>query len=392
MPLFQYGAIGLDGKKIRGVIDADSLDLAKERLRSKDVIVTMMKLSEKEGKTALGSETVIHFTRDLSGLLRSGLPLYESLLTVEEKYRSHKYHFLFLDLCDQIKQGKSLSQALAAYPKSFNPVYISMIAAGESTGHLEKAFAQLYKVISRNEKFRKQIRSAMVYPGFLAVFCLIVLVGLFVFLIPSMKELLEGRELHPMTKTILAISTSIEKNLLLYAGFFALFFSTIIALVKTKKTKDFFKKTLLHIPLCKTLYTESILMRFSRVFGVLLSSGVPIVEALKLSRSIMNHISFEEAVKKAEEGIVQGRKLSEELKKSGLFPPMMLRMLSTAEETGNPTEMLEHVADIYEEQLERTLVQFTNLLQPVMLLILGIIVGVVLLSVLLPLTDVSTLL
>ena len=133
-------------------------------------------------------------------------------------------------------------------------------------------------------------------------------------------------------------------------------------------------------------------MRFSRVFAVLLSSGVPIVEALRLSRSVMNHVSFEEAMIQVEEGIVQGRKMSDELKKSGLFPPLMIRMLATAEETGNPMEMLEHVADIYEEQLERTLVQFTNLLQPVMLLILGVIVGVVLLSVLLPLTDVSTLL
>jgi general secretion pathway protein F len=392
MPLFQYGAISLDGKKIRGVIDADSLDQAKERLRTREVIVTEMKLSEKEGKIALGSETVIHFTRDLSGLLRSGLPLYESLLTIEEKYRSHKYHFLFLDLCDQIKQGKSLSQALSVYPNSFNSVYISMIASGESTGNLEKAFLQLYKVISRNEKFRKQIRSAMVYPGFLGVFCLIVLVGLFLFLIPSMKELLEGRELHPITKMILNISNSLEKNFILYAIISGAFLSLTIFLFKMKSCKDFCKRWLLHVPLFKTLYTESILMRFSRVFGVLLSSGVPIVEALRLSRSIMNHVSFEDAVKQAEEGIIQGRRLSEELKKSGLFPPLMIRMLATAEETGNPTEMLEHVADIYEEQLERTLVQFTNLLQPVMLLILGIIVGVVLLSVLLPLTDVSTLL
>ena len=125
---------------------------------------------------------------------------------------------------------------------------------------------------------------------------------------------------------------------------------------------------------------------------MLFRSGVPIVEALKLARSVMNHVSFEEAVKQAEEGIVQGRKLSEELRKPGLFPPLMIRMLATSEETGTPSEMLEHVADIYEEELERTLVQFTNLLQPVMLLLLGIIVGVVLLSVLLPLTDVSTLL
>ena len=392
MALFQYAAIGVDGKKLRGVIDADSLEQAKDRLRNREIIVTQMGVAKKEEKATLGPETVIHFTRDLSGLLRSGLPLYESLLTIEEKYRSHKFHFLFLDLCDQVKQGKSLSQARLIYPKSFNSVYIAMVASGESTGSLEKAFIQLYKVISRNEKFRKQMRSAMVYPAFLSVFCLVVLIGLFFFLIPAMKELLEGRELHPITKTILGISNCLEKYYIFFAIGGSALISLIVFVVKTKIFKDQCKKWLLYIPFFKTVFTESILMRFSRVFAVLLSSGVPIVEALKLSRSVMNHVSFEEAIMRAEEGIVQGRKLSEELKKSGLFPSLMIRMLATAEETGNPTEMLEHVADIYEEQLERTLVQFTNLLQPVMLLILGVIVGVVLLSVLLPLTDVSTLL
>ncbi len=392
MPLFQYVAIGSSGKMIKGIIDADSLELAKERLHAREIVVTKMGPAKKEREANLGSETIIHFTRDLSGLLRSGLPLYESLLTIEEKYRSHKFHYLFLDLCDQVKQGKSLSQALSAYPRSFNSVYISMIASGENTGNLEKAFVQLYRVVSRNEKFRRQMRSAMIYPAFLSVFCLIVLVGLFLFLIPSMKELLEGRELHPITKTILNISNNLEKNLAFYLVGAVLSVTFGVFVAKTKSFKDRCKQWLLYIPFFRTIFTESILMRFSRVLAVLLASGVPIVEALKLSRSVMNHISFEVAIKNVEEGIIQGRKLSDELKKSGLFPSLMIRMLATAEETGSPTEMLEHVADIYEEQLERTLVQFTNLLQPVMLLILGVIVGVVLLSVLLPLTDVSTLL
>lgn len=392
MALFRYSAIGVDGKSVRGVIDADSLDQAKERLRNREIIVTKMGIAKKESRASLGSETLIHFTRDIAGLLRSGLPLYESLLTLEEKYRMHKHHFLFLDLCDQVKQGKALSQALAIYPGSFNAVYISMVAAGESTGSLEKAFFQLYKVISRSEKFRKQIRSAMVYPAFLSIFCLVVLMGLFLFLIPSMRELLEDRKLHPMTQIVLSISKSLEAHLLLFATAIASVIGVGVFIVKMKSFKDFCKKALLYVPFFKGIFTETVLMRFSRVLAVLLSSGVPIIEALKLARSVMNHVSFEQAVKSAEEGIVQGRKLSEELKKSGLFPPLMIRMLATSEDTGNPSEMLEHVADIYEEQLERTLVQFTNLLQPVMLLLLGVIVGVVLLSVLLPLTDVSTLL
>ena len=260
-----------------------------------------------------------------------------------------------------------------------------MVRAVEGTGDLARAFEQLYKVLSRGEAFRKQVRSAMIYPAFLGGFCLLVITGLFVFVIPAMKELLEGRALHPITQTVLRMS----------GWHWSVWVSGIVGTVGVVfmiKRLCPWQQWALKIPICKTLVTEGVLLRFSRVFSVLLSSGVSIVEALKLARSVMHHPTFERAIAEAEEGIVEGRKLSEALKKSGLFPPLMVRMLATAEETGRPQEMLDHIADLYEGELEQTLVQFTNLLQPVMLLVLGGIVGLILLSVLLPLTDVSTLL
>jgi general secretion pathway protein F len=391
MALFQYTAFNDLGKRVSSIIDAESLEQAKERLKNKDIIVEKIIPLKNEAKIFLSKELVIHFTRDLSGLLRSGLPLYECLCTIEEKYRSLKVHFIFLDLADSVRSGKSLSVALKQYPKSFDAVFIAMTEAGEKSGNLEKSFGQLYKVISRNEKIKKQVTSSMIYPAFLGSFCLVVLIGLFLFLIPSMKELLEGRKLHPMTSTILNISDFLNTNLILLSMLALSIVSFLIYAFKKKAVKNYIKKSLLIIPLFKKFYQTAILMRFSRVFSSLLSTDVPIIESLRLSRGVMNHLCFEEVIIKAEEAIIEGRKLSEELRKSSLFPPLMVRMLKTAEETGNPKEMLEHVADIYEEELERALQQFTNLLQPVMLLLLGIIVGVVLLSVLLPLTDVSSL-
>jgi general secretion pathway protein F len=391
MALFEYTAFNERGRRIFKIIDAESLEQAKERLKNNDVIVEKISLLKNVKKANLTKDLVIHFTRDLMGLLKSGLPLYESLQTIEEKYRNQKFHFIFLDLADLVKSGKSLSEALKQYPDSFDKVFIAMTEAGEKSGQIEESFRQLYKVISRNEKMKKQIRSSMFYPAFLGSFCLLVLIGLFLFLIPSMKELLEGRQLHPMTKTILGLSDFLNSHFLFVATIFSSLSVFSVWGFKQLKVRNFIKKNLLFIPLFKKFYQGAIIMRFSRVLGSLLSTDVPIVEALKLSRSVMNHKSFEDVIVKAEMGIVQGKKLSEELKESKLIPSLMIRMLKTAEETGNPKEMLEHVADIYEEELERTLQQFTNLLQPVMLLLLGIIVGVVLLSVLLPLTDVSSL-
>jgi len=391
MPLFKYSAINPAGKKISGVIDADCLEGAKQRLQNQRIIVTKLLFAKAKVEPVLNTQTLINFTRELSQLLGSGLPLYESLLTIEEKYRNHKAHVLFLDLCDLVKQGKALSEALAKYPKNFDPIYVSMIAGGEKTGSLENSFFQLYKVISRNAKFKKQMKSALAYPAFLGCFCLTVLLGLFLFLIPSMKELLEDRSLHPITQTVLSISGWLTANA---TWFFFFLGGSIVALIyacKNKKVKNFFKIAFLKIPMLRGIFTEAILMRFCRALSVLLSSGIPIVEALRLSKGVVMHPSFEKVVEESEEGLIQGKKLSQMFAASPLFPPLVTRMLATAEETGSTAEMLLNIAEIHEEMLEKTLTQFTSLLQPVMLLILGVLVGLVLLSVLLPLTDVSSL-
>lgn len=389
--LYKYVALDHGGKKLSGVVDADSLEGAKQKLRNQKIFVTKVSYTKETTPLVLNQQMVINFSREVGQLLRSGLPLYESLLTIEEKYRSHKCHVLFLDLCDQVKQGRDLSEVLAVYSKTFDPMYIAMVAAGEKTGNLEETFFQLYKVLSRNEKFKKQLRTAMVYPAFLTSFCTLVVLGLFLFLIPSMKELLEGRQLNPMTQTILSISNWLTSNAI---WFFPTLITTILLLIilfKIRKVKNQMKVLFLQVPILRRMFSEAILMRFSRALAVLLSGGIPIVDALRLARRIIQHPSFEAVIEKTEEGLVQGKKLSELLKASPLIPPLVTRMLATAEETGTTSEMLQNIAEIYEEALEKSLTQFTNLLQPVMLLVLGILVGVILLSVLLPLTSVSSL-
>jgi general secretion pathway protein F len=391
MTLYYYDALRADGKKKRGVIDADSLEAAKKKLRQQEIIVTKIFIGEKEKELVLSREEIITFTQELMQLLRAGLPLFESLLTIQEKNKKGKNYPLFLDLADKVKQGKRLSVALARYSKTFDSVYISMVAAGENSGELEETFKELYLVIARNEKFRRQLQTALVYPAFLSCFCLCVLAGIFFFLIPSIRELYEGRSLHKMTSIMLAISDILQKNWLWIVSFLGVLTLSGWLLFKQKRVIAFCKKLLLSVPLLKTVITEAVMMRFCRCLGVLLSGGVSILEALHLSKRVMNHDSFEEVITNAEEGLMKGRKISEALASSSLIPPMVVRMLSTSEEAGNSKEMLRNIADIYEDKLEKSLTQFTNLLQPVMLLLLGIIVGVILLSVLLPLIDVSSL-
>jgi len=391
MPLFRYSAVSLEGKSIRGVIDADSLLSAKDRLRKQQILVTTLTLlKSKENQLFLPPSLLLAFTRELAQLLKAGLPLYESLLTLEEKYRRHKAHPLFLDLCDHLKGGGLLSSALKRYPASFDRIYLAMVQAAERSGNLAAIFDQLAGLIARQQKLKKQLSSALTYPAFLALFCSFIISGLLFFVIPSMKELFEGRALHPMTSLVLSLSAFVNDHIMtlgvLLIGCIAFLFWAVTSIAG----KRFLYTTSLKIPLLKTLLLHSALIRFCRCLGMLLEGGVPLLEALSLAREVVKSPLIAEAVHQAEKRVIQGERLSAAFQGAPVIPPLVLRMLSLAEETGKMGEALFNLSQIYEEEMEKHLSHLTTFLQPVLLITLGALVGLVVLSILLPLTDMSS--
>lgn len=391
MTLFQYVALTKNGKKTIGLINADSFDLAKEQLRKQKVLVTKLILYKKQTKEQLLPPSLfLNLTRDIHVLLRAGLPLYDSLLTLQEKYHRTKAHSLLLNLCDQVKEGKHLSEALGQYPRIFDAVYISMVKAGEESGTLTDSFEELSKLISRSQGMKKKVMTAMIYPIFLGSFCLAVISALLFFLIPSMKELFEGRTLHPLTETVLSLSTILNENaFLIFTSLFA-FILFFIFFMKQNAGKRLKQKISLKLPVISRLTTEAVLTRFCRVFAILLRGGVSLLESLRLAKRVMKNQFFEEVIAQVETNVIEGKRLSEELQKSPLIPHLVIRMVAIAEESGNMSKMMHHVSEIYEEDLDRSLTRLTSFLQPVMLLFLGFVVAIILLSVLLPLTDVSS--
>lgn len=390
MPLFHYTALNQSGRRVKGVIDADTLESAKERLRKQSVMAISIALKKDKGELFLQTDLLIAFTRDLAQLLRAGLPLYESLLTIEEKYRSNKAHPIFLDLCDRLKSGSSLSSALKRYPKTFDGIYLSMIMAGEQSGSLEQSLDQLSQLIARQSKLKKQLVSALVYPMFLGAFCLVVISSLLFFVIPSMQELFEDRTLHPVTQVVLSISVFANTYIGAILSVLALLAGGLFGFIRSVKGKILIQKFMLKIPFFKTIIIEAAIVRFCRSSSLLLMGGVPLLDALSLSRRVMKHALLEKVVEDAEKRIVEGAHLSDQFKTAPFIPPLVSRMLAIAEETGRMAPMMHNIADIYDEDLEKSLQQMAALLQPILLLILGGIVGIVLLSILLPLTDVSS--
>lgn len=390
MALFQYSAVDLHGKKKEGLINADSIKRAKLQLSEQKILVTKLKSYKKQLLSqTLPSETFLHLTRDLEVLLRAGLPLYESLLTLKEKYSHAKPHLLLIDLCERVKQGEHLSKALACYPKIFDDVYIAIVKAGEESGSLDQSFADLSKLITRREKLKKRVTTAMIYPIFLASFALVVIGVLLFFLIPSMKDLFEGRNLHPLTRGVLSVSTFLSENTLLI---FSLFIATLLSLfflIRQKRGREWSQGFVLRLPIARELTIKSVMTRFCRVFSVLIQGGTSILDSLRLARQVLRNIEFEKIIRQAESKIVEGERLSGELSKHPLIPRLVIRIMALAEESGNMSKLMQHVADIYEEELERSLNRLTSFLQPVILLFLGFVVAIILLSVLLPLTDIS---
>ncbi len=393
MGLYRYTAIGDKGNKITGTIDAETEPLAKEKLRREKILITELKLlSQSKKEKNLASSLKLAFTRELGQLLKAGLPLYESLLTLEEKYRRHKSHTLFLSLLDKIKSGTHLSSALNLYPETFDPVYISMIRAAEESGRLAQALEELSLLIRRQEKLKKELWAAASYPAFLGIFCLLVAFCLLFFVIPSMKELFEGRELHPLTRFVLSLSEFLQAHGITLLLSLSVFLLGFIWVVRRKASQVVIQKIFLSIPILKTVILYSALIRFCKAGSILLKGGVSFIDAVRLSREVMNNRPLQEILAKAEAEVLEGKSFSENLKDSPYIPPLCVRMIAIGEETGNMARMLENIAEIYEEELDKNLQQLSTFLQPILLLFLGLVVGSVLLAVLLPLTDVGSIL
>lgn len=374
-----------------GVLDADSLALAKERLRKQQVLVTdLSPVAGHSGELKLPPSLLLSFTRELAELLRAGLPLYESLVTIEEKYERHSAHSLFLDLADHLKTGGSFSGALRRYPGTFDPIYQSMVQAGEQSGGLVGSLGQLAELIQRRQKLQKQLISAVTYPALLALFAFCILLALLLFIVPTMRELFEDRQVHPITVCVLALSSFLCAHLgSLSMGIGVCIVAAYMAL-KKPGTRLRLYLTCLKLPLMKALLLDAAFVRFFRASGMLLAGGVPLLHALSLSRAILKSPPLEASISAAEKRIAQGEPLSLALKNAPLIPPIVLRMLALAEETGKMGEAFYSLASIYDERVDKHLAQLGTFLQPALLIIIGAVVGLVVLSVLLPLTDVGS--
>lgn len=391
MTLFEYTAINSKGKKTKGVLDAKNIQQVQTKLFEENLTPTAIcQIRKKRISKRIKKSEILHFTRELSRLLLASLPLYDSLLALEEKYRSDKIHPMIIDLCDQIKKGVSFSQGLKNYSHIFNPLYQSMIANSEKTGNLAKVLEQVAILMDKELAVKAKLTSAMIYPCILVGFCFIVLTSLFFYVIPSLSDLFEGRNVHIYTKIVLNMSLFLNEHAKVFIFSLIAFVLFAILCYSVKSLKIIFYKIISKSWMVGKIMQKTALIRYCRSLSSLLKGGVPFVEALALSRKVMNHPLLESIFEKIDGKVIQGKSFATLLQKTNVVPPIMSRMVAIAEQSGKMPYMLEQIAEIEEEDLAKNLTLLTSVAQPVILLILGTVVGLVLLAVLLPLTDVSS--
>lgn len=391
MALYQYQALDLSGKKRAGFIEATDEQEAKSRLREQGLMVSSLTAKAAVvAKQNLKGDVLQMFTVQLSQLVNAGVPLYQSLSAIEEQYRGEPYHRIILSLCDQLKAGKSLSEALSGYPASFDRLYCSMIAAGESAGALNVVLEKLSMMLTKTNKIKKQITTAMIYPGVLSFVAIMLIAGLVGFVVPAMEGIFEGKELNGFTQIVFSLSHFVAGYWWLYLPLIAGIVAFVIYQLKSPKGKLWLQRTLIKVPFVKTLVIQTAVARFCRTMGTLQLGGLTMIESLRLARQVVGNVVIENEILVAENKIIEGSSLSTEFMQSKNIPKMVSRMLAVGEDAGSTVTMLNKIADVYEEDIEKTISRIMGLTQPAILILMALVIMPILLAVLLPMTDMSS--
>ncbi len=356
----------------------------------KKFIFLLKKYLNKKDEISLNKKNLILFTNELSKLINAKISLFDAICILEDKYKNNKIGALLASFKKDLQLGYSFSNALSKYPNIFDNFFCSMIKTAEKTGALGEALSNLFFVMEKNQKLKNKLITPFLYPLFIFIFSIIVVIALFFFIIPNFAELLINRKLHFFTKAIVTISMNLNANKFFYFSSFSIFALLLIIVACLKQTKKQFYLFVAKIPIIKSFFIKISTIRFCMSFSILLKGGVSYLKAIRLANDVVNYSILKKQLNKVEENLRQGARLSEELMKNTSFPSSVSRMVAIAEESGEIVDMLNNIAFFYEDDLDKKMNKMIFLIQPILLLIVGSIVGIVVLSILMPLTDVGS--
>jgi type IV pilus assembly protein PilC len=413
MPLFNYIAIDKEGKQKEGTLEVGSQNEAVARIKEMGFYPTQVtevkdaggddaikKAAAKKGKKkgsfnfafpSVSGKELTQFTRQLAVLIDAGLPLMRGMTTLAKSTPNPYFKGIIIEIGLTIEGGATFSEALAKRPKIFDKLYINMVKAGEIGGVLEIALNRLAEFMEKSQSIKGKVKAAMFYP-MAVMFVAVIIVGiLMTVVIPKFKTIFtdmlgEGEGMPEFTLLVLAISDAIKNNIFaVIGGVVAVFITFKLIVTKTKLGRRAWDKFKLIMPILGDVVRKVAIARFSRTLGTLVSSGVPILQALNIVKETAGNVILTAAIEKVYDAVKEGETITKPLEASGVFPPMVISMIDIGEETGALPEMLVRIADVYEEEVDNAVTAMTSLLEPVMIVFLAVIVGSIVIAMFLPL-------
>jgi type IV pilus assembly protein PilC len=418
MPNFLYSALDAKGEQKNGSVSAGSESEAIQQLRASGLYPTQIQeegKASKKTKAALAPKTkgkgkakaapaakaggsvkpknLSIFTRQLATLIDSGLPLLRSLTVLEKQEPHPVLRATISALAENVQGGSTFSESLAQHPKIFNKLYVNMVKAGELGGVLEVVLNRLAEYQEKAEKLKNKIVSAMVYPVIVMFIAVAILVFLMIFIVPKFKEMFTNtdQELPLISKIVFGTSEFFLARPLFVPNVFFLFivFGVLVVLFnmwgKTKGGRSVIDMLKLRLPILGDVQRKSAVSRFSRTLGTLVTSGVPILQALNITRDTAGNVVISNAIEKVHEAVKEGETIVTPLQASGVFPNMVISMVDVGEETGQLPEMLLKIANVYDDEVDNSVTALTSILEPIMIVVLALIVGSVVFALFLPL-------
>lgn len=401
MPAFEYEALDQNGRKCQGVLQADSQRQVRAMIRDKGLLPLRVVSADRHKQWAkswftprMSTSELATFTRQLASLIGSGLPLSQTLLAVAEHYQKQRLQAMVLALRASLMEGISLHIALAQFPRAFDAQYRATIEAGEQTGQLSAVLLRLAEHVETQEATRRQLQMAAIYPMILTLVAFAIVFFLLNSIVPRILEIFISNDqpLPTPTRLLLGLTDFLTRYGLLTV--FLLFFSILFFWFwnQQPKRRMLTHLVLLRVPMVGLLLRSFNTTRFAQTVAILTASGVPILDALRIGGGVVHYLPIRQAIHKMAQAVQEGASLSQSLKETGYFSPMMVHMVASGEMSGQLDEMMQRAASMQEQELKAWVDTALKLLEPLLLIIMGAIVLAIVLAVVLPLTQMNTML
>ena len=393
MPVYQWVGKNRKDEVQKGEIDAVNEEAVKAQLTRQRITPTKIKQKPKdlfENVTFLQPRVkqrdVILFARQFSTMIDAGLPIIQCLDILYSQQSNATFKKMLKEIKESVEGGATLAEALKKFPKQFDDLFVNMIAAGEAGGILDAILRRLAAYMEKAAKLKAQVKGAMTYPVVTLIIAVVVLAVILVFVIPVFQEMFAdfGGELPLATQIVVAASELVKSKIIYIIVALILFIIAYKRFRRTEKGRDFIDNLLLKIPVFGELLRKVAVAKFTRTMGTMLASGVAILEALDIVAKTAGNRTVEKAIYNVRTGIAEGRTMADPLSETGVFPPMVCQMIGVGESTGALDAMLEKIADFYDEEVDQAVENMTSLIEPFMLVFLGVTIGGLVVAMYLP--------